>query len=190
MIESGSRLITFLLSFFLIIFCVSAQSSYAQNKIATLSESDVTAFIQNMTDITSGENLSHSQGAIVQFLDRHLHPKARFKSALQYNIPGFPTQESSVALNKEQFIENIQAGSQTLDNYNTSVEIRDIRISKDGKKATLSTIGKESGIMNTAGQQFPVEGDSTCSQIIMLSDQGIIQVYNANCKTTIRFQEF
>lgn len=190
MIKSGSKRIALLLSFFLFIFCVSAKNTYAQSKINALNENNITFFIQDMTAMTSGGNLSNSQGSIVQFLDRHLHPKARFKSALQYNIPGFPTQENSVSLNKEQFIENIQTGSQTLENYETSTEVHDIKISKDSRKATLRTVGYERGTMSASGQQFPVEGNSTCNQIIMLSENDIIQIYHANCKTTIRFQEF
>jgi len=190
MIKTKSRLKAFLLSFFLIVCCVFSQKSHAQNKIDALSEGNITFFILTMTEMTSGANLETSQANIVQFLNRHLHPKARFKSALQYNIPGFPAQENSIALNKEQFIENVQHSAQSMDNYQTSIEVQDIRISKDGQKATLRTIGRESGTMNASGELIPVEGDSHCTQIIMLSDKGVIQIYNANCATTIRFQEY
>lgn len=190
MIQEQSKLTAFLLSFLFLTFCAFSQNAHAQRKIDSLNNGNITFFVQDMTEITSGNDASMPQGHAIKFLERHLHPNARFKSAISYNMPGFPAQENSISLNKEQFIENIQAGSQTLEDYETSVEVRDIKISRDGRKATLNTIGYERGTMSASDQQFPVEGNSFCTQIVKLSDKGVIQIYHANCKTTIQFQEY
>lgn len=95
-----------------------------------------------------------------------------------------------MALDKEDFIESIQAGGQALSNYENNVQILEIKISSDKRKATVQTQGHETGTMNADGQELPVQGNSNCHQIVMLSEKGIIQMYNANCETTISFQDY
>ncbi|MFP4313852.1 MAG: hypothetical protein ACLFR0_05950, partial [Alphaproteobacteria bacterium] len=101
-----------------------------------------------------------------------------------------PPQANSMALDKEDFIESINAGSKTLENYDNSVSILEIKISSDKRKATVFTQGRETGTMNAEGEAIPVEGNSKCHQIISLSEKGIIQIYTANCETVISFQDY
>lgn len=166
-----------------------SQNTHAQSKVDTLTDGNIRFFIEDISKITSG-NLGQSPERITTFLNRHLHKHARFKSTLKYNIPGFPPQATALALNKDEFIENIEAGSKALDNYQNDVRIVEIKISSDKRKATVFTEGYETGTMNAQGQAIPVQGNSNCHQIVMLSKKGVIQMYNANCETTISFQDF
>ncbi len=161
-------------------------------KLNKLSESDIKSFIVETTKITSGQAIYRSNDEIRNYLDRHLHKKGFFKSKIRYIVPGFPSQENTLSLDKEQFIESILSGQQALENYYSEVDVKKVRISKDKTKATVVTKSKESGVMPVPGEggkaeKIPVEGKSTCDQILKLED-GVIQMYSATCETDINFQ--
>ena len=165
----------------------------AQHRADTLNEDNITEFLQDISDQTSGNGLESSPDSIKTFLQRHLHKNARFKSKMEYNIPGQPTQQKSMSLDKQQFINNTGAGSNALDGYESEVEIVDIRLSGDKTKATVKTNGFESGYIevddgNGYMAEVPMNGISSCTQIIMLNDNHVIQLYHANCETTINFE--
>ncbi len=178
-----------------LILASAVPSASAAHKTKKLTDANITAFIEEMSSMSSGHSLSHSSEQIKDFLNAHLHPNARFKSIMQYNVPGQPPQQSALALDKAKFMENIQAGAQAMEDYESNVEITQINISKDGRKATLNTQSQESGMMSVDDQsgsgveKASVVGASLCVQIVMLSKQDIIQLYNANCNTSISFQQ-
>jgi len=154
-----------------------------------LTESEITQFIEKTTDVINGHARDMSSDDIERYLKKHLHKDARFSSGVKYKIPGFPDQSASVVLMKQDFIRNVQQGSQALDDYETDVSIDQIKISKDGSKATVRTTGYESGSMNVQGAGIiPVEGTSKCLQILMLT-KNTIQMYSANCETNIQFKQ-
>ncbi len=171
-----------------------ATTPHAQaQKAKELNEKNIEQFIEKTSEIAAGKSLENIE-KVQAFLNRHLHEDARFKSIMQFDIPGFPTQETSLTLNKSDFINNIGQGAHTMSDYENTVRIRSIKISSDKRKATVQTIGEESGMMDmVAGtddiQQVPVEGTSSCQQIITLSQKGYIQMYQANCETRIRFKD-
>ncbi|HRQ61993.1 MAG TPA: hypothetical protein PLO23_10880, partial [Alphaproteobacteria bacterium] len=69
------------------------------------------------------------------------------------------------------------------------IAVREVKIASSGKSATVKTDSTEEGVMDVEGQQVPILGQSTCDQIIMLSDKAVIQMFNANCTTIIRFKD-
>lgn len=162
-------------------------------KTASLNEDKIQSFIKEMTDLTSNSKASSFQD-IKDFLDIHLHPSSRFKSNLTFYIPGYPPQSNAISLDKGEFIESVKQGHKTVDNFENSVDISNIQISSDGKKATLKTTTHEEGYMSmpgdSSGQKVPIHGESICSQVLWINDENVIQLYNANCKTTIRFQGY
>lgn len=164
--------------------------AYAQ-KVRALTEDNVTAFINQTTSVTSGQENGMSIDEIKEYLDKHLEKKSRFRSTIRYNVPGYPSQQASLSLQKQEFIDNVEKGSQTLQNYDTTVEIKNIQISRDKSKATVQTASMEKGTMPVPGENggtdmVPVEGSSTCNQVIMLNN-GVIQMYSAQCVTDISF---
>lgn len=175
-------------SFCALFLLVGISAAQAQSKVDKLTDGNIRFFIEDLSKITSGEQLNGNPKYAEIFLEKHLHPNARFKSVMQYNIPGLPPQENSVALDKTEYIQNIESGTQVLQNYENETHIVEIKISSDQRKATIQTQGIERGTMSAEGQEIPVEGNSTCHQIIMLSKKGVIQMYNANCQTVISFQ--
>lgn len=179
--------------FLLAFFIFSPFQGYAQDS-QLLTEERIKEFIHKSSDITNGMQKDMSKEEIAAFLNTHLHENARFKSNMKYVIPGYPSKENKMTVNKEEFIENVQSGAQTLEDYSHEISVKTINISSDKRKATVLTSGKEAGTMviNTDGkeQKVPVIGQSSCNQIIMLSDANVIQMFNANCSTEIQFQDF
>jgi hypothetical protein len=172
-------------------FSVSLIPSTQAGNAKKLTERDVRDFIIKTTKITNGDNRRISQEEVREYLGNHLHKEGFFKSIISYNIPGFPTQNNTLSLNKDQFTDSILNGQQTLEDYRTEVNVKNIRISKDGEKATVTTISREQGEMPVPGEGgdtelISVEGQSTCSQILLLNDE-YIQMYSANCRTDINF---
>ncbi|GJL86050.1 MAG: hypothetical protein DHS20C02_18250 [Micavibrio sp.] len=167
-------------------------TSHAEKKYPKLTEPLIRDFITKTAEITSGQNTNMSPKEIIDYLDRHLDKGARFKSSMQYIIPGQPIQKNSLSLNRNDFIESIEQAQEAVTDYETKIEIQSVKISKDGEKATVQTFSNESGTMNMAlddgaTKSMPIEGNSTCNQILTLSKKGVIQMYSAQCNTIISF---
>lgn len=170
-------------------FPVNAEASRTYKK---LTEQNIEAFIRKTTALSAGEQGDLSDHDVEKYFETHLDEDARFKSTIKYNIPGFPSQENALALNKESFIQNMKDARASLQNYETDVTVKNINISSDKKKATVSTESYETGVMpvptqDGSVQEIPMEGMSRCNQIITLSTKGIIQMYSAICTTKINF---
>ena len=178
-------------------FCalLSANEAMAKRgKLDRLTEDNVRAFIEETSHITSGHSRDLSNDDIKRYLKRHLEPKSRFKSVMKYHVAGMPPQENSISLSKEEFIKSVEAGAKSVDDYEHIVEIQDIRVSSDGKKAFVKTTTTEVGTMpvptqDGGHQQVPVEGESECNQILSLN-KGVIQMFSASCTTDLRFQNY
>ena len=170
--------------------------AHAQNKKESykkLTDENVREFIQYTTDITTDKNVTLSQSETSQYLDFHIAPKARFKTSITYVVPGMPEQEKSLLLNKEDYINQVAQGAQSVEHYYTETEIESIDISKDKESAGVTTVSNESGVMlmpNPEGEStdVPIEGTSKCFQVLRLSKKGYIQMYSANCKTRMEFR--
>lgn len=185
-------------AFFLFFFSASAlfaqgSACLAGDDVSTLTKQNVKAFIEETTDITTG-NGELSAEKINTYLDKHLDKKARFKSVMKYHIPGMPSQEVSFSLGKDEFMQSVRKGAESTQDYETVVEIRDIKIASNGKKAFVKTKNTEYATMavptDTGGSEaVPMEGVSECMQILSLN-KGIIQMYSANCVTNIQFMEY
>ena len=166
---------------------VAAQSSHNVNK---LTNSNIEAFVLDITQ-KANEVDSLDHGDLSRFFEKHLHPKAFFKSSMSYLIPGYPTQESNISFDKSKYIESLLGSSSNVSDFEADVVIKNIKISKDKKKATLETITTENAVMqvpqNGSIEYVPMYGNSKCRQILMLSDQNNIQIYSANCETQMSF---
>lgn len=156
-----------------------------------LTDEMIRNFIQETTDITASQDNVFDSGYIRDYLERHLHKHSRFKSTVQYSIPGHDAQKNSLSLNKKDYIDSVLKASKTMGVYDHEIEIIDIRIAKDGGNATVTTKNIESGSLNvSADQQVPMEGVSTCNQIIIINKSNIIQLYSAQCTTKVEFTQF
>lgn len=175
------------------LFIVSGYAQ-AQTRVSALTEGTITEFINQTTEITTGRARYMNEDQIKKYLDAHIHDKANFRSTMAYNVPGYPTQENSLSLDKDEFIGSIKDGRQSVEGYETEVSIDEIKIAKDGRNATVLTTASEQGFMplpdgSGGTKDVPMVGQSKCAQILRLSKAKIIQMFNATCKTEIRFEE-
>jgi hypothetical protein len=186
-----SRITKFIASVLLAV--TFSASSHAQ-EVTQLTEDNVRAFIEKTTQITSGKETEMTQKQIDIYLDVHLHSDASFKSLMRYAIPGFEVQEKILSVNKEDFMKGIHEASDTVSSYQSQIIIDEINISKDGKNAVVKTRTLESGMMPVVDEiekeEIPMEGVSSCTQVIMLSKKNVIQMFNANCVTEVHFNQF
>ncbi|MCF8495498.1 MAG: hypothetical protein K9G62_02390 [Alphaproteobacteria bacterium] len=131
---------------------------------------------------------------IQKYLERHIDDDVRFKSTIVYRVGDMPSEQTSIVLKKAEYMENIKKGAQTLQDYDSQVTVRDVKISSDGRRATVLTESRETGTMpiapddHTPPQYVPVQGTSTCNQVLTLDGEGIIRIYSAVCSTDIRFE--
>lgn len=161
-------------------------------KVKRLTEQNITDFITETTKITEGHAFDMRADEINTYLEQHLNDEARFKTIVQYNVPGYPMQETAMSLDKQQFMEALQESAQSVDKYESAVNILNIRISSNGRSAIVETRSNEDidlpvPLEDAKSEDVPVIGESTCTQNIMLSKSGIIQMLSAQCTTTIAF---
>lgn len=166
----------------------------AKDKIKLLTEGNVKAFIEKTTDVTSTNSDNLSVQKIQAYLDKHLEKKAKFKSIMTYHFPEMPPQKTTLDLSKAEFMKSVSEGAETIDSYDTLVEIKQIKIASNGKKAFVKTENTEYASMpvptETGGTEYvPIEGVSECTQILSLNS-GVIQMYSANCTTDVYFKDY
>ncbi len=170
--------------------CIAPSPARAQ-AIESLSEENIRAFIEKTSLIATGKETGMSADEIDAYLAAHIHPQAKFKSKMRISIPGFDTQETKLALNKEGFITNIRKTAESVSDVESHVDISNIRIMGNGRRATLQTRSLESGTIPVADptetQEVPMEGMSTCAQTLILTGD-VIQMYSADCTTDLEFQ--
>lgn len=162
----------------------------------TLSEQSIKSFIEKTTRLTSGSiDNDATPDDVIDYLDKHIEDEARFKTLMRFDIPGHPPQESAMKMDKGEFIEKIKNGTRDIDDYESSIEILNINMSRDKRTATVQTRNDETAmvpIQNGEGgvETIPMDGTSLCTQIIRMSKRDVIQMYNASCVTDIMFTSF
>ena len=176
------------------VFLTCSSSVWAGESIKKLTQNNVKAFIENTTDVTTGNSQNLSPEKITAYLDKHLEKKARFKSVMKYHIPGMPIQQAELSLTKDEFMKSVAEGAGAVEGYENLIEIKQIKISSNGKKAFVKTESTEYATMSVptetgTPQDVPIEGLSACTQILSLNS-GVIQMYSANCTTNIQFLEY
>ncbi len=172
---------------FAALLCIPA---YAAHNASKLTEDNVRGFILDITNKASSVD-SMDREMLELFFSQHLHPKSFFKSLVVFNIPGYPSQENKVFYEKPDYIESLIQAKNAVSNFKSSVEIKKIKISGNGKKATVQTITSESAMLQVPQsgvvEAVPMTGSSSCEQTITLNSSKIIQLYAAVCRTEMSF---
>lgn len=171
----------------------SAQAQVKSERLKKFTEDNVTAFIEDTTAITSVHNVDYNDAKVSAYLKKHIDKKARFKTSLRFVMPGVPEQKQTLSLSKDDYIEQVKQGADSIEHYHSEIEIGDITISKNKKTASVNTVSTETGIMQVEGpdgdsQDLPIEGRSECFQVLKIGKKGYIEMYSANCKTVMEFK--
>ncbi len=178
--------------------CLLALPAHADKdgRTRSLSKSNVQDFLETMREIGTGENIDMEDADVREYLDKHIADKAHYESAITYEIPGMPRQETQASLTKEQYIETLLNDLPNMQSYEAEVSINDIKITSSGRIADLKTVITESGTLpwgeNEDGSPrlIPVKGTSQCDQKVVISLSNYIQMAKAVCTTLIRFDPF
>ena len=190
----GSRELLF--AFCLFVFALSsARQALALDKgnsIKALTDANISEFIEDTSILTSNQNIDRNDSEVTAYLDRHIDKKARFRTSITYNMPGLPGTEKVLTLKKQDYIEQVNKGADSVDHYHSDIEIESVKISKNKKTASVNTVTTESGIMKLPAEdgsmeEVPIEGESRCFQVLKLSKKGYIQMHSANCVTIMNF---
>ncbi len=178
------------------IFCLIISSFITGNAYARekkLTENKVIDFIHETTKLSSGINSGETIKSTAKYLKKHIAKRARFISTMKYSVPGQPTQESTLSLTKEDFIRSVTEGQKSVSEYESEIEIVSVEISADSKKATAITKSFEKASVPVSPdggkttQNIPIQGVSTCDQLITINKKGVIQMFGAKCITEIEF---
>ena len=157
-----------------------------------LTRDNVEDFIRLASDMTTGKTGDDTK-TITRYFKKHLTKDARFKSTMKFVLPGFPPKESALALDKDDFIQNVIDGKKAFEDHQSEITITNIKIVSNGRQALVQTEGRETGLVAVpigdtgTVERVPIEGFTQCKQIIRLSKKGVIQMYNAVCDTLIEF---
>lgn len=167
--------------------------SHAEHNVEELTEANIRHFVEDITNKANDMRASSMAAEdMSEFFAAHLHPNAFFKSSVSYDIPGFPQQENKLTYDKEQYINSLVHTKDMVKDFQADVSIQNIKISSDKTKATLKTVTNETATMivpqSGMTEYVPMNGYSSCDQILMLSAASIIQIYSANCKTEMSFE--
>lgn len=180
-----ARVLSVLLSLFLAPYPAYAESG-------NFTEDDIRDFVMRTSSVMDGTAESEDGVDVQSYLTTHLSPEGLFKSEMTYNIPGYPAQKNTMALDRTQFIESVLDGRKSLQGYKADVSIQKIGITDGGQRANVRIRSRESGTMTmqtAEGQEetLPVEGISLCDQVLIFSEDGEIQILSADCRSEMTF---
>ena len=183
------------LSAFLLAAIIMPSSAYAGDKISSLNEKNVRAFILDTADMTSSRDEFLPAEKIKAYLKRHLDDDAYFVTSITFKLPDVDPQETMMRFDKAQFMETVEKGAQNIKGYQSETSVDDIKLSWWGKTAVVNTQSKEYGFMpvpspggGAHGEDVPMESTSTCAQTLGL-EKGVIKIKNSVCQTVVIFSE-
>lgn len=166
--------------------------------VTALNESNIDHFLKEVRDISTGQRPDLSDEDVADYLNNHVADKSLFSSTIHYEIPGFPNQDSTMELNKEDYIGSIIQGRFLLEDYHATIEVRNLKIGHGGKNASFTSVTKERGKMpwikdpdhKNDIEMIPIQGESTCEQKLAVSFNHFIQMVRAECTSSISFDPF
>ncbi len=180
--------------FLALILSIMFLSQADSNAITELTDAHVETFIQEVSDISSGQREDMDAYGVTSYFMEHLAEDSSFKTTLEYDIPDIPSGERVMEMDKLNFISHVLQGLQSMTRHETLVRIENITIDEEGKNAFVLTTNYERGVMPVSNgngdvSMIPVVGTSYCEQKIILAEKQNIQMAQANCNTSISFTD-
>ena len=167
----------------------------SHDTVSSLTETHVEKFIHEVTEIAGGQRHDMDPFTVTKYLMAHIADNSEFKSTIEYSMPDVSSSDSrTLEMDKMNYISYTLEGMKEMTKHETAVKIDYIKITDDGKSATVTTTNYERGVMpveDGAGeaQMMPVNGTSYCEQRLVLSTKHIIQMAGATCSTNIDFSD-
>lgn len=153
-----------------------------------LTKDNITVFIEEVSSISTGSRGAMDDYDITTFFMRHIAKDSTFKSEIRYQAPDMETSSREVKMGRNGYISNVIQGLHKNENQETKVVIEHITIGQDKKKANVRFTSFERGVLpydDGFGEvrMVPVNGISYCEQDIIVNENKIIQMADADCVT-------
>lgn len=170
--------------------------------VTSLDEETVKQFIADVQRMVMTGTQTMTADDVAIWFNNHIATKARFESTMKYEMPGYPAQDSTMSIGKEEYINGILSARATMSEYRQDVQIQDIKITSGGRSAKVRTKITESGNMPWPKDEampdgrppemtpMPVTGATECEQTIGISINNFIQMQKAACRTVMSFDPF
>lgn len=164
------------------------------NAAHALTESNITAFVNEVATVSAGLNPDMDQHTMVEYMMDRMTEDGQYKTTLNYKIGGSGEQQRELEMNRLELISHALQGQKTMKKHETKTEINKISINPDGRSAAIVITNYERGTMPTDDgfgdtAMVPVLGMSYCEQKIVLSGKNQLQIDGAQCTTTMQFEE-
>ncbi len=175
-----------------------AQTDY----VTSLDEETVKKFIADVQRMVMTGMQTMTADDVANWFNNHIATKARFESMMKYEMPGYPAQDSTMSIGKEEYINGILSARSTMSDYQQDVQIQEIKIGNGGRSAKVRTKITETGNMPWPKDgampdgrppemvPMPVTGTAECEQTIGISINNFIQMQKAACRTVMSFDPF
>lgn len=99
------------------ILLISGSASHATDTFDTLTEENISAFIQTTTEMSTNARSGSSETDLVMYFQEHIRDNANFRSNVTYNIPNYPAQQTDLSLTKDEYINSLMQGRDSIDDY-------------------------------------------------------------------------
>ena len=162
--------------------------------VSKLDRSNVTAFINEVTQVSGGLREDMDPYSVAMYFKKHIKEDGKFVSRIDYSIPDYPETTRDLEMDRETYISHVLQVMKDFDKHEAAVRVENVEIMNDGRAALVVTTNYERGVIPVQGimgdaQMLPVTGTSFCEQEVVLSDKKIIQMAEAECKTNIAFAD-
>ena len=171
---------------------VTVLSRAGPGPVDRLTESNVTQFVNETTDISSGKRANMDKFGMTSFFMAHIADDGKFTNTISYEMPEVPVQQRVLEMGKTDFISRILQDLHTIERRETAVHVEHVGLNGDKTSAAVLTTTLERGLMSVSDEEsgqsnlVPVSGRSYCEQTIVLNKH-VIQMAGATCTTTISF---
>ena len=157
-------------------------------KLQTLTEDNVSVFLDEVANIASGNRPDMDSYDITSYFMGHISDSGIFKTTIEYDIIGMDDTSRELEMDKMSYISHVLQSAQILNNYETLTKVDHVQIYDNGKNASAVTTNYERGMMpiddgSGTTTMMPMIGTSYCEQEITLSDNNVIQMAGAVCTT-------
>lgn len=162
--------------------------------VSQLNESNVKAFINEVTEVSGGLREDMDSYSIVTYFMKHIKEDGHFISRIDYSIPDYPETTRDLEMDRDTYISHIIQAMNDFEKHEAAVRIENVEIQENGRSALVITTNYERGVIPVQdimgdAQMLPVTGTSYCEQEVVLSDKKIIQMAEAQCNTSIAFAD-
>lgn len=157
-----------------------------------LTETSVTNFITEMTDVALGKKPDLDQYGITTWFMDHIDDSGKFITTMNISQPTGENKQETLEMNRMDYISYILKDIKTVKTRESTFNVEYVKIDEGGKSASVVFTNMEKAsvpISDKDGEyMIPVTGTSYCEQTLALRGS-TIKVSNSTCTTNVSMSE-